>query len=209
MIPYCRSSSTAHRSGAGSRDWTGCSTTSSRATITLRPSQPPWPSLRLLTALIGQTVKLRWKLSLQVRGNGAIRTIAADYYAQNRRRARPHPCLGQLRRRPADRRPPFRSDRRGLFRHSHRPGRGQPALSGDHAADRRVAVGLRRHLFCAIRTAANQFFAVLRPLDPAGSARRVARRRDHAANPASPADVGRGRQRRRRPDRGRRHPARR
>lgn len=34
-----------------------------------------------LTALIGPTVKLRWKLSLQVRGNGAIRTIATDYYA--------------------------------------------------------------------------------------------------------------------------------
>lgn len=37
--------------------------------------------LATLTALIGQTVKLRWKLSLQVRGSGAIRTIAADYYA--------------------------------------------------------------------------------------------------------------------------------
>ena len=35
----------------------------------------------LLTALIGPTVKLRWKLSIQVRGNGAIRTIAADYFA--------------------------------------------------------------------------------------------------------------------------------
>lgn len=35
----------------------------------------------LLAALIGPTVKLRWKLSIQVRGNGAIRTIAADYYA--------------------------------------------------------------------------------------------------------------------------------
>ncbi len=34
----------------------------------------------LLTALIGQTIKLRWKLSLQIRGNGAIRTIATDYY---------------------------------------------------------------------------------------------------------------------------------
>ncbi|MTH76743.1 Hsp33 family molecular chaperone HslO [Paracoccus aestuariivivens] len=34
-----------------------------------------------LTALIGPTIKLRWKLSLQVRGNGAIRTIASDYYA--------------------------------------------------------------------------------------------------------------------------------
>ena len=35
----------------------------------------------LLTALIGPTIKLRWKLSIQVRGNGAVRTIAADYYA--------------------------------------------------------------------------------------------------------------------------------
>jgi len=34
----------------------------------------------LLTALIGQTVKLRWKLSLQVRGKGAARLIATDYY---------------------------------------------------------------------------------------------------------------------------------
>ncbi|HEY0214637.1 MAG TPA: Hsp33 family molecular chaperone HslO [Paenirhodobacter sp.] len=34
----------------------------------------------LLTALIGQTIKLRWKLSLQVRGNGPIRIIATDYY---------------------------------------------------------------------------------------------------------------------------------
>ena len=37
--------------------------------------------LALLTALIGPMIKLRWKLSLQVRGNGAIRTLAADYYA--------------------------------------------------------------------------------------------------------------------------------
>ena len=35
----------------------------------------------LLTALIGQTIKLRWKLSLQVRGNGPVRIIATDYFA--------------------------------------------------------------------------------------------------------------------------------
>ncbi|MHA3914663.1 Hsp33 family molecular chaperone HslO [Halovulum sp. GXIMD14793] len=35
----------------------------------------------LLTALIGQTIKLRWKLSVQVRGNGPIRLIATDFYA--------------------------------------------------------------------------------------------------------------------------------
>ena len=37
--------------------------------------------MSLLTALIGQTMKLRWKLSLQVRGSGAARLIATDYYA--------------------------------------------------------------------------------------------------------------------------------
>ena len=34
----------------------------------------------LLTALIGQSVKLRWKLSLQIRGKGPARLIATDYY---------------------------------------------------------------------------------------------------------------------------------
>lgn len=35
----------------------------------------------LLTALIGQTIKLRWTLSLQVRGEGPVRLIATDYRA--------------------------------------------------------------------------------------------------------------------------------
>ncbi len=35
----------------------------------------------LLTALIGQTIKLRWKLSLQVRGDGPARLVATDYFA--------------------------------------------------------------------------------------------------------------------------------
>ncbi|WP_417598129.1 Hsp33 family molecular chaperone HslO [Pararhodobacter oceanensis] len=35
----------------------------------------------LLTAMIGQTIKLRWRLSLQVRGSGAVRLIATDYVA--------------------------------------------------------------------------------------------------------------------------------
>ncbi|MCC5962165.1 MAG: Hsp33 family molecular chaperone HslO [Rhodobacteraceae bacterium] len=35
----------------------------------------------LLTALIGQTIKLRWRLSLQVRGDGPLRLIATDYVA--------------------------------------------------------------------------------------------------------------------------------
>ena len=37
--------------------------------------------MALLTALIGQTVALRWKLSLQVQSNGPVRMIATDYFA--------------------------------------------------------------------------------------------------------------------------------
>jgi molecular chaperone Hsp33 len=35
----------------------------------------------LLTALMGQAMKLRWRLSLQIRGEGAIRLIATDWFA--------------------------------------------------------------------------------------------------------------------------------
>ena len=35
----------------------------------------------IITALIGQTIDLRWKLSLQIRGDGPIRIIATDYFA--------------------------------------------------------------------------------------------------------------------------------
>lgn len=35
----------------------------------------------LLTVLIGQAIKLRWKLSLQIRGNGPVRMIATDYFS--------------------------------------------------------------------------------------------------------------------------------
>ena len=34
----------------------------------------------LLTAMIGQTLKLRWRLSLQIRGDGPARLIATDYF---------------------------------------------------------------------------------------------------------------------------------
>lgn len=37
--------------------------------------------MALLTALIGQTVALRWELSLQVQSKGPVRMIATDYYA--------------------------------------------------------------------------------------------------------------------------------
>jgi molecular chaperone Hsp33 len=34
----------------------------------------------LITALIGQTIKLHWRLSLQIRGDGPVRLIATDYF---------------------------------------------------------------------------------------------------------------------------------
>ena len=37
--------------------------------------------MALLTVMIGQTIKLRWKLSLQMRGDGPIRLIATDFFA--------------------------------------------------------------------------------------------------------------------------------
>lgn len=36
--------------------------------------------MAILTALIGQTIKVRWKLQLQVQSNGPVRMIATDYY---------------------------------------------------------------------------------------------------------------------------------
>ncbi|MBY6090547.1 Hsp33 family molecular chaperone HslO [Maritimibacter alkaliphilus] len=37
--------------------------------------------MALLTALIGESIKLRWKLQLQVQSDGPVRMIATDYYA--------------------------------------------------------------------------------------------------------------------------------
>ena len=46
-----------------------------------RPVEALVAEAALLTAMIGQTIKLRWKLSLQIRGDGPARLIATDYYA--------------------------------------------------------------------------------------------------------------------------------
>ena len=37
----------------------------------------------LLTILIGEMIKIRWRLSLQIRGNEGINLLATDYYAPN------------------------------------------------------------------------------------------------------------------------------
>ncbi|MEL7090012.1 MAG: Hsp33 family molecular chaperone HslO, partial [Planctomycetota bacterium] len=38
----------------------------------------------LLTVLIGQTINFGWKFSIQVRGEGAVRLIATDYFAPSK-----------------------------------------------------------------------------------------------------------------------------
>ncbi len=48
------------------------------------PVQALVAEMTLLTALIGQAIDLRWKLSLQVQTNGPVRMIATDYYAPDK-----------------------------------------------------------------------------------------------------------------------------
>ena len=38
----------------------------------------------LLTALIGEMIKLRWRLSLQIRAEGPVKLLATDYFAPNK-----------------------------------------------------------------------------------------------------------------------------
>ena len=138
----------------------------------------------LITALIGQTIKLRWKLSLQIRGDGPVRLIATDYFGPGRGGpARADARLGRLRRRGAARRggAAVRPARQGRLRDPDRPGAGDHALPGRHADRRRLARRLRRDLFRPVRAAADP----LRAGDGRGGrARRrgaLARRRGAAA----------------------------
>ena len=41
--------------------------------------------MALLTAIIGESIKLRWKLSLQIQSKGAVRMIATDYYGPTKK----------------------------------------------------------------------------------------------------------------------------
>ena len=44
--------------------------------------------MALLTAIIGESIKLRWKLSLQIQSKGAVRMIATDYYGPSKKASR-------------------------------------------------------------------------------------------------------------------------
>ncbi len=49
-----------------------------------QPVEAMVAEMALLTALIGQTIKLRWKLSLQVQSKGPVRMIATDYFSPSK-----------------------------------------------------------------------------------------------------------------------------
>jgi hypothetical protein len=120
--------------------------------------------MALLTAMIGQTIKLRWKLSLQVRGDGPIRLIATDFFAprEDGAPARIRAFASYDAERLVSGADPF-PDRQGLFRDPDRPGQGHRALPGDHAPVGRVADRLRRDLFRPVRAIADPLHDRLRP----------------------------------------------
>jgi molecular chaperone Hsp33 len=87
----------------------------------------------LITALIGQTIKLRWKLSLQVRGDGPVRLIATDYYgpAQQGQPARLRAYAGfDAEALPAEVARPFDLIGRGVFAIMIDQGPGRPPYQG-------------------------------------------------------------------------------
>jgi molecular chaperone Hsp33 len=99
--------------------------------------------MALLTALIGQTVKLRWKLSLQVQTKGAVRMIATDYYGpeEEGQPARIRAYAGFDKERLTDA-PPFEQlGKEGYFAimidqgDGMKPYQGITGLSGDSLAD--------------------------------------------------------------------------
>ena len=167
----------------------------------------------LITALIGQTIKLRWKLSLQIRGDGPVRLIATDYFSPAEEGA---PALMRawagydpelLPEAPAR---PFDLIGQGVFAILDRPGAGQHALPGHDADRRRLARRLRRDLLRPVRAAPHP----LRPRHGRGArARRhgalARRRRALAAHAQGLAHRPRRRHRPRRPPRRRGRPRRR
>jgi molecular chaperone Hsp33 len=126
--------------------------------------------MSLLTALIGQTIALRWKLSLQVRGNGPVRLIATDYYGPT--------DDGQ----PARIRAYASYDKdaidlngdgydqigNGYFAILIDQGKGTQALSGHHTDCGWLAVNLCRGVFCSIRAITHAICAHFRPLHSCG-----------------------------------------
>ncbi len=106
----------------------------------------------LLTALIGQSIKLRWKLSLQIRGNGPARLIATDYYGptEDGQSARIRAYASFDKDRLDEGVPPLQPDWSGLSGRFDRSRRRDGSLSGDHPDCGRVSVGLCGNLFRAI-----------------------------------------------------------
>ena len=134
----------------------------------------------LITALIGQTIKLRWKLSLQIRGDGPVRLIATDYFgpAEEGQPARMRAYAGfDAEALPDAVARPFDLIGGGVFAILIDQGPGTHALPGPDADRRRLARRLRRDLLRPVRAAADP----LRARDGRGGRARRRRRTGAAA----------------------------
>ena len=150
----------------------------------------------MLTVMIGQTIKLRWKLSLQVRGKGAARLIATDYYAPEKDgepgRIRAYASYDEERLDPNA--PGFDQIGDGYLAILIHQGGGRKALYR-HDPDRGGQPGrLRQGLFRTVRTAANPVPADLWPVHAGRRVGKLARGwRDVAADAEGLAAAGTGR----------------
>jgi molecular chaperone Hsp33 len=136
----CPSSLMPRTCAAAWRGSMGCSTGVLRQHDYPPPVEALVAEMALLTALIGQTIKLRWKLSLQVQTNGPVRMIATDYFAPKSRASPrasgPMPAMTATRMTDA---PPFLQLGEGYFAILIDQGRGQPyqgitPINGDAVA---------------------------------------------------------------------------
>ncbi len=137
----------------------------------------------LLTAMIGQTIKLRWKLSLQIRGDGPARLVATDYYGPTDdgapARMRAYASFDETR---LDHDAvPFSQIGKGYFAILIDQGRGMTPYQGITPDFRRLSRVVCRDLFRPVGAAADPVRNELRekPLTP--RRRRLARGWRHAA----------------------------
>ena len=147
----------------------------------------------LITALIGQTIKLRWRLSLQIRGGGPVRLIATDYFGPSeegrRRGCAPTPASTPTGSPRGDGRP-FDLLGKGVFAILIDQGPGSAPYQGMTPIAGQLARRLRRDLLRPVRAAADALRA--RDGRGGGAGRRGAlarRRRAPAAHAEGLADA--------------------
>jgi hypothetical protein len=196
MTPSCRSSLTVPTSGAASRGSTPRWSRSSQQHDYPPEVEALVAEMALLTAMIGQTIKLRWKLSLQVRGDGPIRLIATDFYAPpkmaRRRASAPSPATTKDWAQGAD---PFPQTGKGYFAILIDQGKGTAPYQGITPLSGGSLTACAETYFAQSEQLPTRFTDGLRPEPGARRTDELARRRRDAAAHAESgaARFGRGR----------------